>query len=151
MAAWLGSFLHWWHRAGLHSSSDLICLEHPDENTYTLNAVLFSSPGTSERRRREMVCWRQALWRQAGAPASYSQDLWHIHSRLLGAFLLPHYILLFASISFSSWFEGCCLLCNSLDLSLCQVFQLCLVLCRGMLHCYFHFMSLRDLPVPYTA
>lgn len=60
-------------RAGLHSSSDVITrLEYPDENIYMM---MFSSPRTHEGRGWEMVCWWQALWRQAGAPASVSQDI----------------------------------------------------------------------------
>lgn len=59
--------------ARLHSSSDVITrLEYLDENIYM---VMFSSPRTHEGRGWEMVCWWQALWRQAGAPASFSQDI----------------------------------------------------------------------------
>lgn len=150
MAAQLGPCLHWWHRAGLHSSSVFICLEHPDENTYTLN-----------------VQWCFLAQQQLNA----DDGRWFAEGRHCGDRLeLP-----LASLRTDGTFTPDCLgpscfliafcyllpfpfLTDLKAVACCVIHQICpcvrsfsYALCYAEACCIVIFMSLHDLVVPYTA
>lgn len=126
-------------------------LAHPDENIYTLNAWWrflaqaqaitedgsWFAGGRQQPSLRGCLCW--AMWGQAGAPAGCTQDTAHSLWAARGPPASSQHFTICLCIPFSSWFSSHCFLCNSLHSSLCQIFRLCLMLCKGILHRYFYF------------